>query len=138
MAGALVLLLELVIIFFALAFLVEIFQRRIGDERLRAWMGGRPVLAALKGIAIGFVTPFCTYSPIPMLVGLRRARVPTAGSVAFIVAVPVLDPVLFGAPLIIVGIEAHLKPLEVPSRVGVAPAGGAIDETGCDSVPTWE
>lgn len=105
-ADALTLVVELVLLFFSVAFLVHLTQRWLGSERLRRWMGGRPVVAALKGIAVGFVTPFCTYSAIPVLVGLRRAGVPPAGYVAFIVAAPVLDPVLFGALVLIVGIQA--------------------------------
>ncbi len=98
-----VLLIELVVLLVGVSFLVEILQRRFGPERLRRWMGGRPMAAALKGIVIGFVTPFCTYSAIPLLVGMRRAGVPPAGYVAFISAAPVLDPILFGALWLIVG-----------------------------------
>jgi uncharacterized membrane protein YraQ (UPF0718 family) len=85
---------ELAVLFLTVAFMVHLFQRRLGEERLRRWMGGRPSISALKGIGVGFITPFCTYSAIPMLVGMRRAGVPPAGYVAFIVAAPVLDPVL--------------------------------------------
>ncbi len=97
------LLAELVALFFSVAFMVQMVQRRLGPERLRVWMGGTPVVSALKGIAVGFVTPFCTYSAIPMLVGMRQAGVPPAGYVAFLAAAPVLDPVLFGALVLIVG-----------------------------------
>lgn len=99
---------ELAVLFLAVAFLVHLSQRWLGEERLQRWMGGRPVVAALKGIGVGFITPFCTYSAIPMLLGLRRAGVAPAGYVAFIVAAPVLDPVLFGALTLIVGIQAAL------------------------------
>ncbi len=97
------LLAELAVLFFTVALLIQLMQRRVGPVRLRNWMGGHPVVAALKGISIGFITPFCTYSAIPMLLGLRQAGVPVAGYVAFIMAAPVLDPVLFGALFIIVG-----------------------------------
>lgn len=107
-ADTLVLIVELALLFFAVAFLVHISQRWLGEDRLRRWMGGRPVVAALKGIGVGFITPFCTYSAIPMLLGLRRAGVPPAGYVAFIVAAPVLDPILFGALVLIVGWAAAL------------------------------
>jgi uncharacterized membrane protein YraQ (UPF0718 family) len=155
-----ILLVELAVLFVGVAFLVEILQHRFGPERLRRWMGGAPPIAALKGIAVGFVTPFCTFSAIPMLIGLRRAGVTPAGYVAFIVAAPVLDPVLFGALALIVGlpaaivyvvvafsaamtlalvaeavgIERHLKPLE-RAPVGVAGPGGgspAPDEPSCE------
>lgn len=109
MIGRSVLLLaELVALFFGVAFAVHLAQRRLGPDRLRRWMGGRPVGAALKGIAVGFVTPFCTYSAIPLLLGLQKAGVSPAGYVGFIVAAPVLDPVLFGALLIIVGGRAAI------------------------------
>lgn len=103
-----ILVVELAMLFFAVSFFVHVSQRWLGEERLRRWMGGRPLIAALKGIAVGFLTPFCTYSAIPMLLGLRRAGVAPAGYVAFIVAAPVLDPVLFGALTLIVGVEAAL------------------------------
>lgn len=98
-----VLLVEIAVLFFAVTVAVQLFQARFGPDRLRAWMGGRPIVSALKGITLGFVTPFCTFTAVPMLVGLRQARVPAAGYVAFIVAAPVLDPVLFGALVIIAG-----------------------------------
>lgn len=112
-SGTALLILELVILFLGVAFAVEMLQRRLGPERLQAWMGGRPVVAALKGITVGFITPFCTYSAVPLLIGLRRAGVPTAGYVAFIVAAPVLDPVLFGALTLIVGIDVALAYLAI-------------------------
>ena len=112
-AGALYLFVELVVLFFGVSLAIELLQRRIGLERLRAWMGGRPVVCALKGIAIGFMTPFCTFTAIPMLVGMRQASVPTAGYVAFIVAAPVLDPILFAALAIIVGLKVAIIYLAV-------------------------
>lgn len=161
--SSLLLLLELLILFFVVAFAIQLLQRRLGPDRLRSWMGGPPVLSALKGIAIGFITPFCTYSAIPMLVGLRQAQVPPAGYVAFIAAAPVLDPVLFGALALIVGlkaavlyaaiaftgamalalvaqhvgIERHLKPLpsivNAPVAAGVAAARGTSSDGGHDA-----
>lgn len=99
---------ELVALFFAVAFGVQLAQRRVGSDRLQSWLGGPPLVAALKGIAIGFITPFCTFSAVPLLIGLRQAQVRTAGYVAFIIAAPVLDPVLFGALALIAGIPAAL------------------------------
>lgn len=117
---SLLLIAELAVLFFVVAFAVHISQRWLGEERLRRWMGGSPLVSALKGIAIGFITPFCTYSAIPMLIGLRRAGVPPAGYVAFIVAAPVLDPVLFGALVLIVGLQAALIYLAVAFSAAMA------------------
>jgi len=103
LSGAAVLVAEMVALLLAVTFGVALLQRRLGDETIRRWMGGPPRRAALKGIAVGFVTPFCTYSAIPVLVGMRQAGVRPAGYAAFIFAAPVVDPVLIGALAIIIG-----------------------------------
>ena len=104
---------ELLVLFLGVSFGLTLLRRRLGDDRLRSLMGTSPVKSALRGIGIGFITPFCTYSAIPVLVSLRQAGVSAAGYVAFIVAAPVLDPILFGALVIIVGIPAALIYLAV-------------------------
>lgn len=111
---------ELLALFFGVAFLVHYSQAWLGEERLRRWMGGPPVIAALKGIGVGFITPFCTYSAIPMFLGLQRAGVSPAGYVAFIVAAPVLDPILFGALVLIVGWNAAVVYLAVAFTAAMA------------------
>ncbi len=157
------LVIELVALFFGVAFGVQLLQRRVGTERLQSWMGGSPVVAAIKGIVIGFVTPFCTFSAVPMLIGFRKAEVRTAGYVAFIVAAPVLDPVLFGALVLIVGpvaatiylgvafsaamalaliadavgIDRHLKPLAEPPRPSVTQPA-AVASTSDGAIATAE
>ena len=103
LSGALLLIAEMVGLLLAVTFSVTLLQRRLGDATIRRWMGGPPQRAALKGIAVGFVTPFCTYSAIPVLVGMRQAGVRPAGYAAFIFAAPVVDPVLIGALAIIIG-----------------------------------
>ena len=67
-----------------------------------------------------FVTPFCTYSAIPMLVGMRQAQVAVAGYVAFIVAAPVLDPILFGALVLIVGMKVAVIYLAVAFSAAIS------------------
>ena len=110
---ALWLFVELAVLFLGVSFGLSLFRRRMGGARLKALMGATPSQAALRGIAVGFVTPFCTYSAIPVLVAFRQAGVAAAGYVAFLVAAPVLDPILFGALLIIVGWKAALVYLGV-------------------------
>ena len=100
---AAVLLAEMVALLVGVTFCVSLLQRRLGDETIRRWMGGPPRRAALKGIAVGFVTPFCTYSAIPVLVGMRQAGVRPAGYAAFMFAAPVVDPALLGVLAIVIG-----------------------------------
>lgn len=113
----------------AVSFGLNLLRRRVGDERLRTLMGASPVGAALRGIGVGFITPFCTYSAIPVLVSLRRAGVTPAAYAAFIVAAPVLDPILFGALAIIVGLPAAIIYLAVvfAASMGLALLAERVD-----------
>ena len=103
LSGAALLVAEMVALFLGVTLAVTLLQRRLGDETIRRWMGGPPRRAALKGIAVGFITPFCTYSAIPVLLGMRQAGVRPAGYAAFIFAAPVVDPVMIGVLAIIIG-----------------------------------
>ncbi len=103
LSGAALLVAEMIALLLAVTLAVTLLQRRLGDATIRRWMGGPPRRAALKGIAVGFITPFCTYSAIPVLVGMRQAGVRPAGYAAFIFAAPVVDPVMIGVLAIIIG-----------------------------------
>ena len=103
LSGAALLVAEMIALLLVVTLAVTLLQRRLGDTTIRRWMGGPPRRAALKGIAVGFITPFCTYSAIPVLIGMRQAGVRPAGYAAFIFAAPVVDPVMIGVLAIIIG-----------------------------------
>ncbi|WP_433500734.1 permease [Sphaerimonospora sp. CA-214678] len=94
---------ELTVLFLAVAFLVALLQRRLGEERLQRWMGGGTFTAPLKGIVLGAVTPFCSCSTLPMLMGMLKVGVPFTGAAAFLIASPLLDPIVFGVVWILFG-----------------------------------
>lgn len=83
-----------VALFGTLSAAMMLLTRVIGEARLRRWLGGGPVAAPLKGLVFGVLTPFCSWSTIPVLTSLLRARVRTSAVAAFFLASPVLDPVL--------------------------------------------
>ena len=58
LSGAALLVAEMVALFLGVTLAVTLLQRRLGDAAIRRWMGGPPRRAALKGIAVGFVTLF--------------------------------------------------------------------------------
>lgn len=60
------------------------------------------------GAALGAVTPFCSYSTIPVLAGLLRSGAPFGPTMAFLFASPLLDPVVLGVFAFIVGIEGAI------------------------------
>ncbi len=45
---------------------------------------------------MGAITPFCSCSTIPMTVGLLRANVPFGATMSFVLASPLLNPIILG------------------------------------------
>jgi hypothetical protein len=78
---------ELVALFLALSFLVGLLQAWLPQEKVRSlFERRRPITGYLVGAALGAVTPFCSYSTIPVLVGLLRTGVPFGPTMAFLFA----------------------------------------------------
>lgn len=97
---------ELVVLFLVLSFLVGVLQAWLPEERVRSMFERRrPITGYLVGAALGAATPFCSYSTIPVLAGLLRSGVPFGPTMAFLFASPLLDPVVLGVLVFLVGIE---------------------------------
>lgn len=103
-----VLLAELTVLMVAVAMLLALAARRVGVARLRGWLGGGRLRGALKGILLGFVTPFCSYSAVPVVSGMVNARIQTATIAGFLLASPLLDPIVVVVLLALFGWQATL------------------------------
>ena len=92
---------ELTVLFVLISFFIGILQQYIPPEKIKEYLGNRRsyVLAAL----LGAVTPFCSCSTIPFLKGLIRARVKFGGIVVFLLASPLLNPIIIGLFVIAFG-----------------------------------
>lgn len=88
---------ELIALFLAISFAVALLNRKLGTKRIQSWLAGGKLVGPLKGAALGAVTPFCSCSTLPMLVGMLKARVPFVTATAFLVASPLLNPIILGA-----------------------------------------
>jgi len=71
------------VLFGVLSAAMTVLTRWIGAERLRRWVGGNPVTAPVKGLVFGVLTPFCSWSTIPVLMSLLSSRVRTSAVAAF-------------------------------------------------------
>ncbi|MDI6718250.1 MAG: permease [Methanomicrobiales archaeon] len=86
---------ELVILFIGISFLVGLIQEYVPEEKIRRSLTGRhPVFSAGLGAIFGALTPFCSCSTIPVLVGLIRTRVPFGACMAYLFASPLLNPII--------------------------------------------
>jgi uncharacterized membrane protein YraQ (UPF0718 family) len=97
---------ELVVLFLALSFLVGLLQAWLPEERVRKMFERRSTLTGyLVGAALGAVTPFCSYSTVPVLAELLRSGAPFGPTMAFLFASPLLDPVVLGVLVFLIGVE---------------------------------
>ncbi|WP_019815629.1 permease [Saccharomonospora saliphila] len=99
---------ELVALFLIVGFLATLINRRVGNERLQRWLGGGRFAAPVKGILLGSITPFCSCSTIPVLVGLVRAGTPFAATTGFLIASPLLNPIILGIVALLFGWQVML------------------------------
>ncbi|MGV0326611.1 permease [Corynebacterium confusum] len=91
-----VLLVELLLLFLVISYAVALINRRFGPERLQSWMAGGAVPGQVKGLALGTITPFCSCSTIPMFVSMLKAGVAFRTTVTYLIASPLLNPVIVG------------------------------------------
>ncbi|NPV27554.1 MAG: permease [Firmicutes bacterium] len=95
---------ELLILFIGISFLVALLQEFVSEKTVRQvltrpkkWLGN------ILGAVLGAATPFCSCSTIPVLVGLLNGGAPFGASMSFLVASPLLNPVILALFLSMMG-----------------------------------
>lgn len=99
---------ELVALFLGISFLIVLINRKIGEKRLQSWLAGGRLTAPLKGLVLGMLTPFCSCSTLPMLMGMLKAGAPFAAAAAFLIASPLLNPIILGIITLLFGWQVML------------------------------
>ena len=95
---------ELIILFIGITFLVGLIQEYVSDETIKRALGGRhKILGSILGAGFGALTPFCSCSTIPLLLGMLNAGVPFASAMAFLFASPLLNPVIVSLFILLMG-----------------------------------
>lgn len=88
---------ELILLFVGISFLVGLIQEFIPDEKMRKVLGKpRKIVGNILGATFGALTPFCSCSTIPILVGLLNSGAPFGASMSFLLTSPVLNPIIIG------------------------------------------
>lgn len=97
---------ELVVIFIVVAFIVGLLLEYLPPSRVRAFLAGRMIgVQYFLGAGLGAITPFCSCSTVPILTGLLRGGVPFGPVMAFLFSSPVLNPVIVGLLLMLLGLK---------------------------------
>lgn len=86
--------------------LVEIILMYVPEEKIRKRLSGAGVFGNVIAAGFGALTPFCACSTIPMTVGFLNAGVPFGSTMSFLIASPLLNPIIIGMLGAMVGIKA--------------------------------
>lgn len=97
---------ELIVLFLFISALVEIILMYVPEEKIRRKLSGAGVFGNVVAAGFGALTPFCACSTIPMTVGFLNAGVPFGSTMSFLIASPLLNPIILGMLGAMVGIKA--------------------------------
>lgn len=100
---------ELFGLFIGISFVVALLQIYISQDRIkRILTTPRKGLNSVLGAMLGAVTPFCSCSTIPVLVGLFKSGAPFCGAISFLLTSPILNPAIITLMLAFFGIKATI------------------------------
>ena len=85
---------ELTVLFLGVSTLIGLIFEYVSDDEIRRRMSSKGLLGNFLGAALGAITPFCSCSTIPMTVGFLRAGVPFGATLSFVLASPLLNPII--------------------------------------------
>jgi len=96
---------ELIVLFILITAIVEFILMHISEEKMRKKLGGKGVMGNIVAAAFGALTPFCACSTIPMTIGFLNAKVPFGTVASFLIASPLLNPIIIGMLGALVGFK---------------------------------
>ncbi|RIM60488.1 permease [Staphylococcus arlettae] len=86
---------ELLLLFIVVSFIVSLIQQVVSEEKFKKLLS-KPNKAVnyILGMIFGAVTPFCSCSTIPILAGLLNSKVPFGPAMSFLIASPLMNPLM--------------------------------------------
>lgn len=99
---------ELTVLFLLISYIVAIINQKLSAEKIQRLLGGRKGRGYLMAAGLGAVTPFCSCSTIPMLIGLLKARAGFGPTMTFLFTSPLLNPIVIALFIPVLGLEITL------------------------------
>lgn len=99
---------ELTVLFLAISFLVAIINIKLPAEKIQGLLGGKKGRGYLTAAGLGAVTPFCSCSTIPMLIGLLNARAGFGPTMTFLFTSPLLNPIVIALFIPVLGMQVTI------------------------------
>ena len=86
---------ELLVLFIVVSFIVSIIQQIVSEEKIKHFLSKpNQVINYILGMIFGSITPFCSCSTIPILAGLLNSKVPFGPAMSFLIASPLMNPLM--------------------------------------------
>ena len=99
---------ELTILFISISTLVGFILQYLSEDKMQKWLSNKSIWGNFIGAAIGGITPFCACSTIPMTVGFLKARIPFGSVISFVVASPILNPIVLTMVAALMGVKSAI------------------------------
>jgi len=99
---------ELTVLFLGISTLVALVLTYIPEEKIKGWLSKKGILGNFLGATIGALTPFCACSTIPMTLGMLNAGAPFGPIMSFVIASPLLNPIIISMIAGLMGAKASL------------------------------
>lgn len=100
---------ELLLLFILISFIVALIQIYLSKEKIKKILTTPSKgLNSILGALLGAVTPFCSCSTVPILVGLLKSGAPFSGTISFLLTSPVLNPAIIILFLTFFGLKATI------------------------------
>jgi len=104
---------ELTVLFLGISTIVALVLMYLPQEKIKNWMSGKGVFANVMGAFFGSVTPFCACSTIPMTLGFLNMGIPFGAVMSFVIASPLMNPIILTMLIALMGIKSALVYLAV-------------------------
>jgi len=93
-------------LFIGVTFLVGLIQEYVPLDKMQRGLNKvKSPWSNVIGAGFGALTPFCSCSTIPMVIGFINAGAPFGASMSFLIASPILNPVIVALMLTLFGWE---------------------------------
>ncbi|EZU12724.1 hypothetical protein U911_01477 [Staphylococcus aureus 07-03451] len=86
---------ELLLLFIVVSFIVSLIQQVVSEEKIKKLLSKpNKAINYILGMIFGAITPFCSCSTIPILAGLLNSKVPFGPAMSFLIASPLMNPLM--------------------------------------------
>lgn len=86
---------ELVVLFILISAFIAFILMYVPQNKIKSWLSNKGIWGNIIAVLFGAITPFCACSTVPMTLGLLQAGVPFGTVISFVIASPLMDPLVF-------------------------------------------